>query len=455
MIASEVARCVDDPVRFNQTILGRPRMWRRQREILRSLVKNYITAVPTGNMIGKTTLAVVAILWFSLMRAGCRIVAAGPTRDSVHNTLWVGLEEAYRGAIVPLGGRMNSETLFFDHGWQVECFGGGSVESKSGRHREHLLAVVDEASGVSGQVYEALASLNPSRWLVLGNPLHPEGDFYELCEQRADDPLVNVIRVPSTESPHIHLPRSPWGMADATWLESSRRQYGESSMWWAPHVAALFPAQSVDALIPRAWIDAAQRVLVRRGGPVRLGVDLAAGTGADDAAILARDDNAVLALEQSPHWDLDATASRTSEMALRLDVDPARITYDAGGLGLDFANRLETHGIIGARPFKGAWSGQGLYANLRSACAWELRRRLDPGRMVPTTDHGIEVHVPQPPFRIGPEFMVRLRPELAAMKYGLDPSGGIRLEAKEKLTAFLKRSPDALDALLMTFAFPE
>jgi hypothetical protein len=360
-----------------------------------------------------------------------------------------------------LGGRFEGLTLAFGDGWTVEGWGQGSVEAKSGRHAGDLLAIIDEASGCKPSVLEAIDSLNPSRYLYLGNPLRPEGIFYDIC-QRTGDPLVNVITIPSLESPHIHLARSPWGLADATWLEMRRADYGEESLWWQSHVLARFPGELTQTLLPSAWLNEAARVLHIRSGPVRLGVDIGLGKGGgDDSSIVGRDDNGVLFEDASNRWSLEQLCARVAHWKREHGVRPEHITFDATGIGADLDNRLRAVGIAGAKGYIGASSGTARFGNLRSACGWAVRRRLDGHRAVKRDDPtgGARaarpaVYAPQVPFHIPPHLLQRHRAELQGLRYQLDDAGRIQLEPKAEFAARLKHSPNFLDSLMMTYAYP-
>ena len=127
---------------------------------------------------------------------------------------------------------------------------------------------------------------------------------------------------------------------------------------------------------------------------------------------------------------------------------PTALIYDKAGLGRSFGSYLASHGLDGAVGYFGAGKGGKLYVNRRTANAFALQRRLDPHR---------ENHVP---FYCGgiPEWPA-LRQELAELR---SPTMEIEegqvkqvLEDKEALAARLHRSPDLLDALLMTFTYSE
>ncbi len=98
--------------------------------------------------------------------------------------------------------------------------------------------------------------------LVAGNPIRADGKFAEICDQGDRDALERRLpatscrhfNVASTESPHAHLDRSPWGMADKTWLEAVAREPGKSSPWYRSHVLAIKPKTSHETLIEESWL---------------------------------------------------------------------------------------------------------------------------------------------------------------------------------------------------------
>lgn len=389
--------------------------------------------------------------------------------------LWGELEAAAKSAEDhgrPLGGRFRGLTLEFGENWRVEGYGSGSVESKSGRHAKDLLAVIDEASGVDASVHEAVDSLNPSRRLYTGNPIKPEGKFYELCELSGDNPNVNVIQISSLESPHVHMQRSTWGMADAPFISNARYEYGEDSLWWLVHILGMFPGELSEALLPIAWLNAAASGNHTPRGPVRIGVDIAKGLGDGDLSLwVARDDTGILAAEWSRTWSLEELAKRVRMKQEEYKVEPTHIVFDSTGIGTDFGNRLEAQGIHGAKAYMGSYSGGERHSNLRSACGWALRRRLDPSRehSIPSTkapsdrlqwtkpsgSGGLGFNYSQQPgFSIPPHLLNTFRKELQGCRYALDDKGRIALENKEDFIKRIKSSPNFLDSVMMTFAFP-
>lgn len=438
------------------------------------------------------------------------MVATAPTQVQLEEVLWKEVERAYMGARVPLGGRLLRSPLKVDlgGGWQALAYSTTKVERFSGHHASDLFAILDEASGVSDEIYEAISSLNPSRELMVGNPLRPSGAFYDRCH--GGSPLSKVIRISSLESPHIHLERSPWGLADKTWLEKARADYGEGSLWWTCHVLGEFPDSGQDSVIPGTWLELAASSDYLPQGKRRIAIDLAEGKGGDRSVVMVRDDNGLIDMWHSTTADFQKTASRAALMAQKYGVEDGDISYDVAGIGADFANRLHQFGIVSPVPYRGGNEGGPKHSNLRSFSAWRLRQRLDPERQniryrddsefegdsarqtnfnaIPNRidcfgkesdlldrsfqgNHACEVDirgrirapvgivlrssgVNRRPFHIPSRFLNGpLREELIGLRYELDVRGRIKLEIKEDFVLRIKRSPDLADCLCQSFAY--
>jgi hypothetical protein len=109
-----------------------------------------------------------------------------------------------------------------------------------------------------------LDSLKYSKLVAIGNPIRAEGRFVDLIRQADKDredcippnKAVCAIRIPSTESPHAYLEKSPYGLADRTWLEACYRHYGSNSLWVGSHIDARIPELSADVLMSKAPFQA-------------------------------------------------------------------------------------------------------------------------------------------------------------------------------------------------------
>ena len=448
------AECYRNPARFNRRVLGRPAYWWRQAEICEAVKDTPVVYVPAGNAVGKSYVDAGNVLSFLCDHPGCLVLCTAPTQVQLEEVLWKEIERAYRGSRVPLGGRVLKSPLKIDFGggWQALAYSTTKTERLSGHHAGDLFAVLDEASGILPEIYEAIDSCNPSRRLETGNPLRPAGPFYEriMKSEAGADPDSRVIRIPSLESPDIHLERSRRGLADATWLRKARNDYGEGSAWWLSHVLARFPDEAADQLLPRSWLDTAAQTVHLRVGKRRMAIDLAEGANGDPAGYLVRDDNGVLDYQTSRQWNLEETAKRAGAAAERWNVKPSDVVWDATGLGADFRARLNAVRLGGALPYKGGTSGGKHFKNLRTAAAWQVRQRLDPHRQIKVGG----IFRNQHPFAIPAAMLLAARAELQGLRYEQLSDKLIQLEDKDNLKKLIGHSPTFADLLIMSFAYP-
>ncbi len=467
--------CRDDPDLFNSAILGRPAYWRRQVEIGAAVVRYKTVVVPTGNAVGKTYCCAGLVLWWLYTRPDSLVIATAPSQALLGTVLFKEIRRAHAGSAVPLPGKLTESPnarpqllQVTNTGHQVLGLATRGVERMSGQHSPDLLVVVDEASGIEPAIWEALDSQNPAKLVVFGNPLRAEGRFRELslrAERERNDPTiadaerVHEIRIPSTESPDIHLPRSPRGLADQGFLNGARRQYGGDGLWWRTHVLALFPEVGSDVLIPEAWLDWATRPEHRAGigpndpraGRKRIACDLGEGVGRDRTVILVRDDLGVLEVHESRTAGLPEAAAAIHRLAVKWNVEHEAITYDQLGIGKSLANHLHRHGLTRARGYAGSGSPRDKlgFTNLRTEAAWRLRNRLDPNWCPDPRAPGVR----QPPFHIPPaSWWPQMRDELKALSYDL-VGKQTRLISKQDWSDRLGRSADLADALLQSYAF--
>ncbi len=468
-IAEILELCEDSPEDFNEFVLGRPGYWERQIEICRSVAQYETTVVESGNSIGKSYLAAGIVLWWLYTRPGSLVVTTAPSQTLLGTVLFKELRRAHSRSIVPLPGRITDsanaspQTLIVDNaGHQVLGIATRGVERLSGQHAGDLLQVIDEASGIEPDIWEALDSQNPTKRVVFGNPIKADGPFVDLAkrgELQNRDPSIpdnhrtRLIIVPSTDSPDIHEERSHRGLADAGFLRRNREKYGEDSLWWRTHILAQRPTISAEGLIPEKWLDWAacqQRPsfpgVERFYGARRLACDLGEGVGRDKTVIVVRDDLGILEVASSNAWGLPEAASEMWRLARKWNVDDSHCSYDALGIGRDMKNHCDRH-KFSPRPYRGSATVKADFANLRSLSAWRMRQRFDPERDDPGRPYQKQL-----PFCITPgPWWLQMRTELSELRYELIGQK-TKLEPKEDLLIRLGHSPDFADALLQSFA---
>lgn len=472
-LRSLLASCYQDPDRFARVILGCPPFdpakndspfWYRQTQASRLVVSHHTTVLPWGNSLGKSWwLARGVVLWWLCTRPNSLVITTAPSHAQLNSVLWKNLRSAIDASRYPLGIRILKTPLTLELGPEWACLGitSNKGERLAGQHNPNLLVVVDEASGVEAETFHTIDGYGATKIVMIGNPLRVDGRFKEshdqALEQRlekeiSDDERTGTLSVPSTESPDAKLDISPHGMASGRWLRQMYRQYGEDSLWTRTHIKAQFPEASHDALIPEGWLQWAARTenkaarLTHPPGKTRIGADLGEGVGRDRTVIVVRDDLGVIEVWSGNGTDLDGAARIYAQLCTRHRVEQPHRYYDGLGIGRSFHNRLERHGIK-ATAYFGSGKGGKLYGNLRSACYWKLRQRLDPGHVV---DPKSSIRV-QPPFHIPAQaWWPAMCEELGQIRYELR-GDRICLESKEDLMTRLGRSPDHADALAMTF----
>ena len=396
--------CHNEPELFNKLFLNRPAYWSRQVDLCRSVVEYRTTVAYSGNMVGKDYWIAGIIVWWLFTRPDALCIITGPSQMVLGSVTFKEIRRCLDGAVLRFGGKLSSglkaspAVIEIAPGWQALGFSTTSVERSSGQHAKHLLAVVEEASGVEDFVFDAIDSLGYERLVCIGNPIRAEGKFVDLIRQAARDRAdnvpprlaVNAIRIPSTESPHAHQEKSEFGLADRTWLESMYRKYGKGSLWVGSHIDARIPDVDAEQLIDLTWLDhhsKQQRPQVPPTHPInftrRIACDLAEGVGRDSTCIMVLDDWGVLEVVLSNAAGLPEAAATIHRLVTRWNVPHDKITFDKLGIGRNFPNHLARHGITTAIPYAGEGRPQdpNSYVNLRTEAGWKLRNRLDTTHM--------------------------------------------------------------------------
>lgn len=450
-----VQSLIESPALFNRYLLNRPDYWEKQIEICRALRSGKSTIlVPSGNATGKSWLMAGILLWYLASKPKGVIVTTAPTADQLENVLWRAVFGAYerRGAdFLGTAPRITKQPLLIEKTKESYAIGMSTTkqEASTGHHAEDLLVLIDEASGVDDERISALNSLNPSQVIMIGNPLVPSGVFYERVSRQELDPDPNtaLIRIRSDQTPPVLAGqhRSKTGLADLSFLDRSRRDYGEGSPWWLSHVEAKFPETTEGQLIETRWLDACygkppdREVMTRAElGERIMAVDIATGRGGDNSVWLVRDDVGIIDggfsnTTRPEDWALEVVAA-----ARRLGV--RTIIYDATGVGETFGVLLANAGFPNAIGFQGGRGTSNKFENLRSASYWNVRRRFSPD-------------ISPVPFHIPSEFFSRIRKELLATRYELTKKDKTAIVPKDDIIARIGHSPDFADTLSMTFAF--
>jgi hypothetical protein len=455
--AAVVERCQLDPAWFFSTILG-AHPWPAQVAIAESVRDHRHTVVRSCNAAGKSYTAARIVCWWLFSFAPAIAVTTATTARQVRGILWKEIRLAAGRSKLPLGGRVLTQQ------WQIadDRFAIGFTapeydpERFSGWHSDHVLVVIDEASGVSREIQEAcdaLLSGGHARKLQIGNPVDPTSAFSDAFKQ----PEVSKLRVSAFETPNFttfgitegHILDGSWSrriaeplpyptLVTPEWVADVYGRYGRDNPYCAARVRAEFPTYATNQLIPLEWIEAAMTRTLEPGSPIDVACD-PARLGPDEAIIYTRRGPV---LRESWSARSCTLTQVVGECIRALRVTGARtLKIDEDGLGsgvVDRCREILEHSAVTVLGLRGGLPPREpeRYFNSRAEWYWGLRDRLEAGTIdLPPDDH-------------------RLAAQLAAIR--IDPKdsrGRLKLESKDEMTRVRRlESPDRADAAAMAFA---
>jgi hypothetical protein len=300
-----------------------------------------------------------------------------------------------------------------------------SPESLAGVHADHVLLVVDEASGVPESVFEAAygsMSGKDATTILLGNPTRSSGYFYETHTRLRDSWWTK--QVSCLDSPLV----SP------DFIQEMELKYGSESNAMKVRVYGEFPTAEDDTLISLHAVEQASKRVVEQpeGTAVVWGLDVA--RYGDDASVLCiRQGRHLQALHSWKKLSLMELAGRVLDLLNSSDEPPEEILVDSIGLGAGVLDRLRELDIS-ARGVNVSESPAmaDRYANLRAEL-WDATKSW----------FSEEVQIPNDDSLIA---------DLTAPRYSFNSSGKMLVESKAETKKRLGRSTDFADSLVLTFA---
>jgi hypothetical protein len=432
------------PGDFAREVLGLS-LWSHQLRALEALEQHRRVAWRTGHGVGKSTVSVVAAMYWCACYPGALAVLTAPSYRQVSLVLWRTLQRMHRGALRPLGG-----TVFDvpERGWRlpgggtVVGFAAGSPEQLAGLHAQRVLIVVDEASGVEATLFEALKGslTGASRLLLIGNPTRQSGEFFDAFGRKGD--LYHPLHTSALDSPNISgaEPAIP-GLVDREWLLEAQLDFGPESAAFQVRALGEFATQAADCVISIDLVEGAkERWLVLRAdvgpmlGRLEVGVDVAR-FGDDESVIVCRRGPFMYEPIAFRGADAVAVADRVVQAVAdkALAHERALVRVDATGVGGGVADLLRAtrEGIMEVVDVQaGATPKSPRFMRVRDELLFGLRDWLRNGGALP----------PDP----------KLEGELLAPTYGFSPSQKVQIESKDETKKKIKRSPDRMDAAALS-----
>ena len=432
---------------FIQRVLG-DTPTRKQAAILKAISKpRAFVAVKSANGVGKTWLAARIGLWFLFSFPRSLVITTATTWHQVSTVLWREIHSAIREAPVNLGDfSENVTSISLDSDWSMFGLSTNEEIRFQGHHAPHLLMIFDEAPGIAQEIWDAargiLRGLDP-RWLVIGNPLARNGEFYRCF---SDSDWVN-FSVSAFESPNVVADRivAP-GLVTAKDIERDKRRWGENSSIYQSRVLGEFPNEDILAVIPMGFVELMQQrqeeTKDKRGLNRWVGIDVGTRNGPDPSTFVIRDEWRVLHLESHVGWTTPQVRRRGTALAKEFNVPARNVFVDDIGIGGGVTDEMRDSGCrVKSFVASERATDSDHFANAKAEAWWRTRQAVE-------NDTGFFAFDAS----LFPELGERLKLELTTCLYSTDNRGRIVVESKEDVKGRLGHSPDLADALVMTFS---
>jgi phage terminase large subunit len=337
-----------EPELFAREVVG-VEPWSRQVEILEAIRDHKRVAVSSGHKIGKSNTGALAALWFFHSYEDARVVMTCVTARQVDEVLYrevrklhshAGLcvecwEENDRRVVAGEGAlerpcdhsalpdgdpaiQARTGIHAFNDFREIVGFTAKEAEAVAGVSGKNLLYIIDEASGVPQEIFDAIEGnrAGGARVLLLSNPTQNEGEFYEAFESKSR--FYKTFRVSSEESPNVVAGREVIpGLATSEWIEEKKLEWGEESALYkvrvkgqhVKHEAGKCVSLHLISMAEQAWAGASEV------GTFQIGLDPAGeGENADETAWAVRRGLKQLALEAKSGMSEDEIVAKLLDL---------------------------------------------------------------------------------------------------------------------------------------------
>jgi hypothetical protein len=431
-----------------------PRKW--QREILLDIAEHIKQnqgkvdfdvmreAVASGRGIGKSALVSWLEHWMLSTRIGATIIVSANSESQLRSVTWAEITkwlsmsinshwfEVSATRVMPakwLTELVERDLKKGTRYWGVEgrLWSAENPDAYAGVHNyDGVMVIFDEASGIDDSIWSVTSGFftenTPHRfWMAFSNPRRNSGYFYEAFHSKREFWKNRNIDARQVEG------------TDKNVYEQIIDEYGSDSVQAHVEVYGMFPNASDDQFISVNVVDEAmQREKYKDNtAPIIIGVD-PARFGSDSTVIAVRQGRDVIAIKRHKGDDTMETVGRVIE-AIE-EYKPALVNIDEGGLGAGVVDRLkeQRYKIKGVNFGNKAKNGM-MYGNKRAEMWGDMREWLK-SAAIPTDRY--------------------LKSDLISPMMKPDSKGSIFLESKKDMRARGLSSPDAADAIALTFAFP-
>ena len=272
----------DHPVEFVEDIIGATPD-EEQAKILRSVAQNQMTSVRSGHGVGKSTVEAWVVIWFMVTRPFPKIPCTAPTQHQLFDILWAEVSKWLRHNKALADEIVWTKEKVYMKGHPEEWFAVGRTASKpdalQGFHADHVLYIIDEASGVKDEIFEPILgalSTEGSKLVMCGNPTKITGFFYDSHHKNRE------------QFKAMHIDGRSSSRVDHEFVNTIIDMFGEDSDVFRVRVAGDFPRALPDSFIPMEWAERASEAKapqIECVTRVDIGIDVA--RYGDDSSVIS------------------------------------------------------------------------------------------------------------------------------------------------------------------------
>jgi hypothetical protein len=431
-----------------------PRKW--QREVLTHIADHIKAnqgqldfntlrhAVSSGRGIGKSALVSWITIWMMTTRIGSTTIISANSESQLRSVTWAEITKWLATAINSHWFEVSATRLMpakwltelverdLKKGtryWGVEgrLWSAENPDAYAGVHNfDGVLVVFDEASGIDDSIWAVTSGFftenTPNRfWMAFSNPRRNTGYFYEAFNSKREFWTTKVVDARTVEG------------TDKQVYQQIIDEYGADSSQAHVEVYGQFPSEGDDQFISASLVDEAMKrpKYQDQSAPIVIGVD-PARFGADATVIAIRQGRDIIAIQRHRGDDTMTVVGHVIE-AIE-EYKPALVVIDEGGLGAGIVDRLkEQRYKVKGINFGNKSTNPIMYGNKRAEMWGKMKDWLK------------TASIPLDRF---------LKTDLISPMMKPDSKGTIFLESKKDMKARGLASPDAADAICVTFAFP-
>ena len=360
-------------------------------------------------------------------------ISTAPSDRQIEN-IWDPIHMMLEKSKAPLGCEVLQREIRYAPGHRAIGFTTNMPERLQGIHAKHILIIEDESAGMDGEIHERLSALmvnENAHFLAIGNPLSPEGHFYEMFK----DPKFKKFTISAFDTPNLKAGKEVVpGLVTKIWVDEKRQSVGVDSPSWKAEVLGEFPDSAEDTLLPLSWVRQAQErwyEMEEKEKETVYGLDPSGG-GMDETVLVARRGMKVYKPKAWQGLESPEIIGRTVANVL----ENSRVFVDEIGVGFGILGGLRNNdGIyaVGVNA-KNKPNDDKRFKNSRAEMYWTLRDLLNP-------------HT-SPRLSLPPD--EKLAGQLTSIKYKHDTKGRIQIESKKDMRKRGIKSPDRADALVLT-----